>query len=235
MNRNLYKFNKNPLDIRSQTTMNDIQQHITSTGTTTLAVLCKDGVLLAADRRVTRGHEVVGREFKKIHALGDNILTTWAGSVSDIQRLTKLISAEVRLMELKLRRKVKVKEAASLLNAMVYGNIRNPSMIVPITAFIVGGYDSSGAHIFNIGPDGTIVEIDTFVSTGSGSNFAISVLEDGYKREMTVKEGIELVRRSLNVALLRDSASGNGFHIYSITKDGTKLEAEELINTGIKS
>lgn len=214
--------------------MNDIQQHITSTGTTTLALVCKDGVLLAADRRVTRGHEIVHREFKKIYPIGKNILTTWAGNVSDIQRITKVISAELRLMELKLRRPARVREAASLLNAMVYGNIRNPSMFVPITAFVVGGFDAEGSHIFNIGPDGTITEIDTFVSTGSGGDFAISVLEDGYKKDLSIKEGIQLVKRALNVALLRDSASGNGFHIFSISKDGTVLEAEELINTGVK-
>jgi proteasome beta subunit len=215
--------------------MNDIQQHITSTGTTTLALICKDGVLLAADRRVTRGHEVVSREFKKIYPIGKNILATWAGNVSDIQRITKVISAEVRLMELKLRRSTKVREVASLLNAMVYGNIRNPSVFFPITAFVVGGYDSEGPHVFNISPDGTIVEVDTFVSTGSGSTFAISVLEDSYRKDINVKEGIDLVKRALNVALLRDSASGNGYHIYSVTKEGTKLEAEELINTGIKA
>lgn len=214
--------------------MNDLKEHITKTGTTTLAIICKDGVIIAGDKRTTRGHEVVNRETRKVHLINKNIVATMAGVASDAERLIKLISAEVRLSELKLRRKARVKEVASLLKTIVYGNIRNPSVITPITAFIMGGYDEEGPKLFNIGPDGSLSEIDSFITSGSGGDFAISVLEDSYKTDITVKEGVELAKRALNVALLRDSASGNGFHIYSVTKDGAELELEESINTGIK-
>ena len=188
---------------------------------------------MAADKRTTRGHEVVNRNKAKVLPLTDKVMITTAGVVSDIQRIVKIIKSEIKLVELKLGRNIKVKEIVSMLTNMVYGNIRQPSMIVPIVGFIVAGSDDAGNHIYSVEPDGSFSEIDTFTTDGSGGVYAISVLEDAYKPEITVAEGIDLVKRAINVSLLRDSASGNGYLIYSINESGNTLEADELINTGI--
>lgn len=204
------------------------------TGTTTLAVKCKDGIIIGADKRTTAGYEVVGRDSVKVHELNEYIYTTTAGNVADFQKIVKVIRSEIRILELKYKRPAQVREVASLITSIVFQQVRTPSAFIPITGFIVGGYDSEGPHIFDVGPDGTIREMSTFATSGSGGSYATSVLEDSFKEGMSLSEAIALVKRAFNVALLKDMASGNGCRIYSITKEGSKLEADITVNTGIE-
>ena len=89
--------------------------NVQKTGTTTLAIVCKDGVVIGADKRATAGHEVVQRDAKKTHKLTENVVVAWAGVVSEIQNTIKVVSAEIKLRELKIGRPMLVKEIASLL------------------------------------------------------------------------------------------------------------------------
>ncbi len=64
------------------------------TGTTTVGIACKDGVVLAADRRATAGNMIVDKKAEKVHIISDDFAVTIAGVVSDAQLLIKLIRAE---------------------------------------------------------------------------------------------------------------------------------------------
>jgi proteasome beta subunit len=205
----------------------------TKTGTTTLAIKGKDSIIIAADKRVTRGYEVVDTEFHKVLTLTNNVMVAIAGSVADIQRLLKVMRAEIKLTELKLGRKLLVKEIAAKLTSTVFNNIRTPSIITPITAFILAGSDNTGNHIFEISPGGSVIEVRTFVADGSGGIYAKSVLEDSYVAGLNTNASVALAKRAINVALKKDTASGNGFLIYSIGAEGIKLESDEKISTGI--
>jgi len=208
---------------------------VQKTGTTTLAIRCKDGIVVAADKRTTAGYQVVNRNMQKVQVITPHILSTIAGVASDAMQMIKIIKAEVKLNSLKLRRPMRVKEVAAQMASSAYRNIRRPSTITPITGFIVSGVDALGAHIYEVSPAGDLTEVPTFASDGSGSIYAIGVLEDSYAENITIKQGVELAKRALNVAMLKDTASGNGFQIYSITADGHKLEADVSVNTGYNS
>ncbi|MCX6707083.1 MAG: hypothetical protein NT001_02995 [Candidatus Woesearchaeota archaeon] len=88
--------------------------------------------------------------------------------------------------------------------------------------FVLGGRDSEGYGLYNIGPDGSVTDEADFTSDGSGSVFALGVLETLYKKDMTLEEGKKLAIKSLNAALQRDSASGSGIDMWTITKEGAK-------------
>ncbi len=120
------------------------------TGTTTIGIVCSDGVVLAADRRATSGNMIIDKNFTKIHNVTDNIALTIAGTVSDVQLLVKLIRAELKLKSIRTDRDVTVKEAANLLAGMVYSNIRKFSVIPGISHFIIGGKDNAGFHLFDV-------------------------------------------------------------------------------------
>ncbi len=192
------------------------------TGTTTMGIVCKDGLVLAADKRATSGYLISYKKFDKIITITDNIAVTVAGTVSDVQLLTKYLKAELRLKDIRTGRETNVKEAASLLANFVYNNIRKLSLIPGISHFVVGGKDSSGFHLYDLSPDGSIVEIDDYISSGSGSMMAFGVLETLYKKGLSVEEGIKLAAKGVNAAVQRDIASGNGIDIVTITKDGIK-------------
>ena len=197
------------------------------TGTTTIGIVCKDGIVLAADRRVTMGYMIVGKKFEKIILLNNDIAITVAGTVSDVQLLSKIIKAQLSLDAIRRNKKPSVKEAANLLGGLVYNNIRKFSVIPGITGFLMGGRDERGYHLYIIEVDGSVMEYDDYFSDGSGSVFALGVLESSYNKEINLDEGIKLAIKALNAALQRDIASGSGYDIVTISKDGAKKVLEK--------
>jgi len=204
------------------------------TGTTTVAIRCKEGIVLAADKRATAGHLVANKSVDKIFIIAENMALTTAGTVSDVQLLIKLIKAELRLKKLRTNKQIYVSEAANLLAGMVYSNIRKLSAIPGISHFIFAGYDDTGFHIFDIYPDGSISETDDYLASGSGSVFAFGVFETLYEQGCSMDQAQSLAIKAVNAALQRDSASGNGIDVVRITKYGLKNVLTRKIDTGIK-
>ena len=204
------------------------------TGTTTLALNCKNGIVLAADKRATSGYLISHKKFDKILSITDNISVTVAGTVSDVQLLAKYIRAELKLKLIRTERECSVKEAANLLSMMVYNNIRKLSLIPGISHFLIGGKDESGFHIYDLAPDGSIVDVDDYTTSGSGSVMVYGVLETLYDKKINVEEGVKLALKSINAAVQRDIASGDGIDIVSITKDGVKKVLSKEISTKIE-
>lgn len=203
------------------------------TGTTTVGIVCKDGVVIAADKRATAGNFIVNKYIDKIYSISDDIVITMAGTVSDAQLLGKLIKAETKLKEIRTGKKPSVKEAANLLAGMVYQNIRKMSLIPGISHFVLGGKDNSGFYVYDIFADGSITKVDDYISSGSGSVMAYGVLETLYKKDMTTDQGIRLIIQSINAALQRDSASGGGIDVVRITSEGVKKVIAEKIENRI--
>ncbi|MBT4604900.1 proteasome subunit beta [archaeon] len=197
------------------------------TGTTTVGIVCKDGIVLAADRRATAGSMIVDKRAEKVHLLGDNFACTIAGSVSEAQLLIKLIKAELKLKEIRTRKGVTAKEGANLLGGLLYSSIRRMSMIPAVAHFLLGAQDNSGTYLYDLFPDGSVTKVPDYVSSGSGSVFAYGVLETQYKEGMSVAEGIDLATKCVNAALQRDSASGNGIEI-AVVKPGKMAEKVEV-------
>ncbi len=206
----------------------------TKHGTTTIGLVCKDGIVLASEKRATMGTFVADKKSEKIFKITDSLLITTAGTVSDAQLLTKLIKAELKLKEVRTDREATAKEAANLLASLIYGNIRKYSLIPGITQFLLAGTDKEGFHLYDLFIDGSVMECDEYVSSGSGSTVVYGVLEAMYRKDMTVKEGIELCVKCLNIAIQRDIASGNGILVYTITKDGIRKVIDKELETVVK-
>ena len=203
-------------------------------GTTTLGILCKDGIVLAAEKRATIGNFIADKRADKIVFLTEKMVVTTAGGVSDAQLLVKLVKAELKLKQVRTNRESTLKEAANLLAGMIYGNIRQFSIIPGITQFLLAGVDNVGVHLYDLFVDGSIMEIDDYVSSGSGSIIVYGILEALYKKDLSLKEATDLAVKAVNAAIQRDSASGNGIVIYTITKTGVKKVLDKNLEAAIK-
>ena len=212
--------------------MEQMTEQQIKTGTTTLGIVCSDGVVLAADKRATAGNFIANKTTEKVFPVSDNVAVTIAGLVSDAQMLSRVFRAELKLRQLRSNKIVDIKSAAHLLAGMSYDNVRRPSMVQGIVGFLIAGYDDTGYSLYEIGIDGSIFKQERFVSDGSGSVFAYGVLESSYDEKMTTEEGVELARKSLKTAMSRDSASGDGFDIFTISKTG--LEKKETVKLSYK-
>lgn len=209
--------------------MENIQDNIKK-GTTTVGIVCKDGIVLAADKRATMGYSFIAdKRVDKIYQITDNMAITMAGTVSDAQLITKLIKAELNLRRIRIEKESSVKETANLLGTIVYQNIRKFSPILGITGFLLGGKDNTGFHLYELAPDGSVMEYDEYMADGSGMISALSILDTLYKKGISIEEGIKLATRCINAALQRDTATGEGIDVYTITKDGVKKVLTKIL------
>ena len=215
----------------------ELKNSILKTGTSLVCMVCKDGVVMASDRQVTLGESAVSnKDFQKTNPINDYLVISWAGMVSGAQRLSKLIAAELRLKELSTKSRPTIKEAAHLLAMMTYRNIRNPSMIMNIVGTLIAGVDEDGkVELYTIEPAGGVYQVKQYdANFSSGMPYILGLLERQYKKDLTVKEGIELAKESLKSSTQRDSGSGNGIDVFAITKDGIKHVVSETITAEYK-
>jgi proteasome beta subunit len=217
----------------------DLKKHVIKTGTTTIGVVCKDGIVIAADKRGTYGGDggvsyIAGSNQEKVQEVTPNIIVTTAGGASDTRRVIQLVKAELKLKELKSRCKPTIKQAANLFSSIAFQNIRKPSMIVAITHFLLAGFDDSGFYLYDISPDGYLQELDDYAATGSGMVHTNPILDSEYKKDITMEEGIKLARKCINASLKRDPASGDGIDIYTVTKDTIQQVVKEKFETVAK-
>ncbi len=198
-------------------------------GTTTVGLVGKDGVVLAADMRASMGYFIANKEAEKIHKLDDRIGMTIAGSVGDAQALVRWMQAELRLYNLQNGKHMSVESTATLLSNILFQQKFFPFLV----QLVVAGVDENGPSIFNLDPIGGVTT-EKYTSTGSGSPVAYGVLESNYKEGMNVEQLLPIAARAINIAMKRDAATGDGINLVSITSKGYKKYSKEEIETLLK-
>jgi proteasome beta subunit len=197
---------------------------VKKTGTTTVGIVCKDGVVLAAEKKSTMGYLVASKESEKIIPIADHIALTIAGVSGDAQTLARYMQAELKIFELENKRRLSVKGAATLLANILQGSKYFPYYV----QLIIAGYDDA-PRIYDLDAIGGVEEEKKFFSTGSGSPIALGVLEDNFKEGMSIEDGIKLAVRAIKSAIERDIGSGGkAIDIAVISKEGIKITRQEL-------
>jgi len=193
-------------------------------GTTTVGITCKDGVVIATEHRATMGTLIAHKKTQKLFKIDENIGMTVAGLVGDAQTLARYLKAEAELYRLKRGTRMPVRAAATMLANILNGRSYYPYWV----QLIVAGVDDDGFHVYSLDAAGGSIP-DDYVTTGSGSPYVYGILEDYYQDSMTMNDAIDLAIRGLSAAMKRDSASGNGISVASITKKEFKeLEDSEV-------
>lgn len=208
----------------------ELEQNILRTGTSLVGIVCKDGVVMAGDRKATAGGSiVVSKNVRKVVPINDYLVISGTGSVSDIELAKKTIKAELKLKELRDKKRPSVKTAVNLIAMIIYQNIRQASMIQFIAGLMVGGINKDGtAELYSVEPAGSVQKVEDFdANFSSGMPYILGMLEKNYKKGMTVKEGIELAADAIKSAIERDTASGCGIDIITLTKDGIKYVSNQ--------
>jgi len=211
----------------------DEKPEIRKTGTTTIGIVCKDGVVLAAEKKSTLGYLVASKESEKIIPVEDHIAMTIAGYSGDAQALARYLRAELKLFAIQNGRKISAKGAATLLSNILQNG--RWSYLPYMVQLILAGWDDKGGNVFSLDALGSVEEEKHFFSTGSGSPMALGVLEDGFKDGLSIEEGSKIALRAIRAAIERDIGSGGkGIDIAVITKDGVKITTHEFSERTIK-
>lgn len=192
-------------------------------GATTVGLVFEGGVLLAAEKRVTYGSFIMSKGGKKVFKITDSIGVACAGLVGDMQILAREMEAQSNLYSMDTGRPISVNSAAKLMANVLFNRRYAPL----ITQTIVGGIDQNGPALYVLDVLGSLIP-DKYAAVGSGTELAISVIEEGYKENLTLEEAKNLVRRAIKSAINRDAMSGDGLDILTITKDGVTEEATKF-------
>jgi proteasome beta subunit len=201
---------------------NNIASQLVLKGTTTIGVVCRDGVILASDTRVTMGFYVAHKFGKKVYKIDDHLGMTIAGTVADAQRVVDILTANAQLYKINMNRPMPVSAAARLVANLLFS-----ARYLPLaTQVLVGGVDDTGPHVYNLDPYGSLTE-EKSVSTGSGSPIAYGILEDNYREGMSIAELLPIIVRAVNAAMKRDVASGDSYNITIIDKNGYRELSED--------
>ena len=215
----------------------DLKNSILKSGTTIIGIVCKDGVVMAADRRSTVGNIVFGKNIQKAVQINDYLVMSGTGNASDIEMQKKIIAAQLKLKELKSKKKPSVKEAANLIGMITYQNIRQPTMIPSIVGTLVAGINEDGsAELYTIEPAGTAMKVEDYdANFGSGMPFVLGLLERQYNKDMNINEAVELATEAIKSSTQRDIGSGNGIDVFTITKKGIVHVIEQEITSEYKN
>lgn len=183
-------------------------------GATTVGLVCSDGVVLASEKRVVYGNVVLSKAAKKVFKITGKIGAACAGLISDMQVLTKQITAHANIYKLDVGRPIRVKSTAKVMSNILFGRRYFPYF----TQTIVGGIDDK-PRIYVLDPVGSLIE-DKYAAIGSGAAIAIGIIESEYKSDITVEEGEKLAIKTVKSAISRDALSGNGIDILIVKESG---------------
>jgi proteasome beta subunit len=199
-------------------------------GTTTCALTCKDGVVLAADTRASAGFFIADRHVMKIQKVDNHLAMTIAGGVADAQNLVDIMRYNSNLYRIQNKELMPIKSAARLCSNVLFNQRFFPYYV----QIIMGGYtEEEGSQIYNIDLFGSMTT-EKFISTGSGSPVAYGYLESEYKDDMSVNDAYKIAMHSIAAAIRRNAGTGDNINVVIIDKDTYKvLTKEEKAAVGI--
>ena len=191
-------------------------------GATAIGLTYQDGVILAADKRISYGNFVVNKNTKKIFSITDQIASACAGMVADMQVLTRQVEALAKIRKLETRREMATNSVAKLMSVIMFERRYFPLL----TQVIVGGVHTV-PEIYTLDPLGSLLP-DNYAAVGTGAELALGLIDSEYKKDMTEDASKKLAIKAIKSSVQRDSASGDGIDILAITNKGTKEESINL-------
>ena len=201
----------------------DVKDVILKSETSLVGIVCKNGIVMGGDRRATLGGQIVAQKnCPKVIRLNDYLVISWTGSAADSDMLEKLARAQIKIKTLRDKKRPSVKEAANLINTICYQNIRRMSTIPFIAGSLLAGVNENGTtELYTINPAGSVHIVKDFdANISSGMPYILGMLERDYKKDLTIEEGIKLALDAIKASSERDTASGNGVDVFTITSDG---------------
>lgn len=191
-------------------------------GATAVGITFDGGVVIASEKRIAYGNFLASKTTKKTFQLTPRVGAACAGLVADMQILSMQISALAKIRNMEIKREIPPNSIAKMMSNMMYERRFFPLL----TQVIVGGIVDKPA-IYTLDPLGSVLP-DEYAAVGTGAEMALGVLDPQFKEKMTEKEAIELAKKAIKSAILRDSFSGDGIDFLVIKKDGIKEFTEKL-------
>ena len=180
-------------------------------GATAVGISYTNGVVLAAEKRVSFGNFVVNKNTKKTFPVTEKVGAACAGMIADMQVLVRQVTALAKIRRLETRREVPPNSIAKLMSVIMFERRFFPLL----TQVIVGGIDQK-TQIYTLDPLGSVLP-DEYAAVGTGAEMALGIMDAEYKPNMTEEKARDLAIRAIKSSVQRDSSSGDGIDILMLT------------------
>ncbi|HEY7756967.1 MAG TPA: archaeal proteasome endopeptidase complex subunit beta [Nitrososphaeraceae archaeon] len=191
-------------------------------GATAIGITYQDGIVLAAEKRISYGNFVVNKNTRKIFPITDQVASACAGMVADMQVLARQVEALAKIRKLETRREMATNSVAKLMSVIMFERRYFPLL----TQVIVGGVQTT-PEIYTLDPLGSLLP-DNYAAVGTGAELALGLIDSEYKKNMSEDTSKKLAIKAIKSSVQRDSASGDGIDILTITKKGIEQESMNL-------
>ncbi len=193
---------------------NNIQNQVH--GTTTVGLVCTDGIVLTTDTRASMGYYVASRTVNKIAVIDEHVAVTIAGGVADAQYVVDQLKYNSSIYKIEKSRPLPISSVARITSNIFFSALHQ---LAPYYAdILVGGIDEDGAQLYNVDLFGTLTK-ESYYSTGSGSPVAYGIIESEFKESLTIEKALPIAVKAVHAAILRNSGTGDGLNIVTIKKD----------------
>ena len=191
-------------------------------GATAVGITYDGGVVFASEKRIAYGNFLVSKSTKKTFQLTPKVGAACAGLVADMQILSLQISALAKIRKMEIKREIPPNTIAKMMSNMMYER-----RFFPLLTQVIVGEVVDKPVIYTLDPLGSVLP-DDYAAVGTGAETALGVLDPQFKENMTEKDAIELAKKAVKSATLRDSFSGDGIDVLVINSEGSKEFSEKI-------
>lgn len=199
--------------------INHLKKGEVNLGTSIMAVVFKDGVILGADSRTTTGAYIANRVTDKLTQIHDTIYCCRSGSAADTQAVADIVKYHLQVYgsQLPVGEKPATKVAANVFQEICYNNKDN------LTAGIIcAGYDDKNKGSVYLIPIGGSIHQQDYAIAGSGSAFIYGWCNENFKPDMEKEQCVDFIKTALSEAIKWDGSSGGVIRMVILTKSGVE-------------
>jgi proteasome beta subunit len=212
-------------------------------GTTIVAVVFPEGVIIAGDRRATMGNLIAQRDIEKVFPGDEHSAVGIAGTAGLAVEMIRLFQVELEHYEKIEGTTLSLVGKANRLSTMIRGNLGMAMQGLAVVPLFVG-YDleTGVGRIFSYDVTGGRNEEHNFHSVGSGSLFARGAMKKTFREGMSEADSVRVAIGALYDAADDDSATGGPDltrRIYpvvaAVTADGYRRLPDDEVGAVVQS
>ncbi|XP_064402323.1 proteasome subunit beta type-3-like [Halichondria panicea] len=186
-------------------------------GAAIVAMIGKDCVAIAADKRLGVQAQTVSFNFKKIFQMNDKLFVGLPGLATDVQTVANKLKFSLNMYQLRENRQMKPRTFMHMVSNTLYTRRFGPYFVEPIVA----GLDplTNEPYIATMDLIGCPMETKDFVVGGTCTEQLYGMCESLWNPDLEPDDLFETISQSLLNAVDRDALSGWGAVVHIIEKD----------------
>eukprot|EP00276_Gloeochaete_wittrockiana_P008831 CAMPEP_0184655654 /NCGR_PEP_ID=MMETSP0308-20130426/14293_1 /TAXON_ID=38269 /ORGANISM="Gloeochaete witrockiana, Strain SAG 46.84" /LENGTH=225 /DNA_ID=CAMNT_0027092301 /DNA_START=137 /DNA_END=814 /DNA_ORIENTATION=+ len=199
-----------------------------------IGILATDGIVLAAEKKITSTLLEASRSSEKMYKIDDHIACAVAGITSDANILINYARLAAQRYTLSYQEPIPIEQLLQNVSDLKQGYTQYGGQRPFGVAFLFCGWDQHfGFQLYQSDPSGNY---GGWKATAIGANnpAAQSILKTDYKTDLTLKEAIQLAVKILSKTMDSTSLSPEKLEFATLTKDGDEVVYHPLTDKEIE-